>query len=103
MAMYPDYDVLHINELPNGDLHLENDSFWYPSFTEKLLTQFLETRLKIAETQSNFFALQGCINSFVIPSKHKKEFYNNFNDKIFNNTLRIKTDYNEKAAFSSFR
>ena len=92
--MYPDYDVLYINELENGDLHLENDSFWYPFFTEKLLTQFLETKLEIAETKSDFFALQGCINSFIIPSKYKKEFYTKFEDKIVNNILRIKVDYN---------
>lgn len=97
--MYPDYDILHIKEEPNGDLHLENDSFWYPSFTQKLLTQFLETRLKVAETNSNFFLLRGCINSFVIPSDFKEEFYTNFKDKIHNNILRIKTDYNEKNAF----
>lgn len=100
--MYPDYDILHITELPNGDLYLENDSFWYPSFTQKLLTQFLETKLKIAETKSDFFALSGCINSFIIPSRYKKEFYHHFKDKIANDILKIKTDYNEKAAFSSW-
>lgn len=94
MALYPEYDILYIEELSNGDLHLENDSFWYPSFTEKMLTEFLETRLKMVETKSDFFALQGCINSFIIPAKYKKEFYVQFKDKIQNNVLRIKTNYN---------
>lgn len=96
MAAYPDYDVLHITEQSNGDLHLENDSFWYPSFALKLLSEFLETKLQIAETKSNFFALSGCMNAFMVPAQLKDEFYRKFENNISNGKISFKTDYNEK-------
>lgn len=95
MAMYPTHDVLIIKKQKNGDLHFENDSFWSPSFTKKLISEFLETHLKSAESESGCSLLNGCMNSFIIPQKYTKEFYSHFGDKISNNILTVKTNYNK--------
>lgn len=90
MALYPEHDILRVKESESGDLLLENDSFWFPSYTHKLFTEFFETKLQKTLSTS----ISGCCNAFVIPANYKDTFYANFGDQIQNGILKIKTNYN---------